>query len=159
MPTCFKYLAQIPTVALFSILASAAIAQQAAAPQTQPPIPATGFPGLDQYRAARLAIYTDDFGELKRYRETNSALAAPPVGENRVVFIGDSITDYWKLADYFPGKPYVNRGIDGQTTPQVLVRFRQDVLNLHPKVLVFLAGTNDIAGVTGHTFSWPEPTT
>ena len=67
------------------------------------------------------------------------------------MFVGDSITDYWKLADYFPGKAYVNRGIDGQTTPQMLVRFRQDVIDLHPKVLVVLAGTNDVAGVTGRT--------
>ena len=116
-----------------------------------PQIPSTGFPGLDQYRASRIAIYTDDFGELKRYREANAALAPPAAGENRVVFIGDSITDYWKLADYFSGKPYVNRGIDGQTTPQMLVRFRQDVIDLHPAVLVVLAGTNDIAGVTGPT--------
>src|SRR6202161_3014819 len=114
----------------------------------QPSIPSTGHPGLDEYRASRIAIYTDDFGELKRYREADAALA-PPAAENRVVFVGDSITDYWKLEDYFPGKPYINRGIDGQTTPQMLVRFRQDVIDLHPKVLVVLAGTNDIAGVTG----------
>jgi lysophospholipase L1-like esterase len=116
-------------------------------------MPSTGFPGLDEYRASRIAIYSDDFGELKRYRGGDAALAAPVAKENRVVFIGDSITDYWKLADYFPGKPYVvvNRGIDGQTTPQMLVRFRQDVIDLHPAVLVVLAGTNDLAGVTGRT--------
>ena len=73
----------------------------------------------------------------------------PQPGENRVVFFGDSITDIWKLADSFPGKPYVNRGIGGQTTPQMLVRFRQDVIDLQPKVVVILAGTNDIAGNTG----------
>jgi lysophospholipase L1-like esterase len=112
-------------------------------------IPTTASPDLDQYRASRVAIYTDDFGELKRYRAADAALAPPAPKENRVVFIGDSITDYWKLADYFPGKPYINRGIDGQTTPQMLVRFRQDVIALDPKVLVVLAGTNDIAGVTG----------
>jgi lysophospholipase L1-like esterase len=118
--------------------------------QTAPPsIPSTGFPDLDRYRASRIAIYTDDFGELKRYREANAALAPPTPKENRVVFLGDSITDYWKLADNFPGKPYVNRGIDGQTTPQMLVRFHRDVIDLHPQVLVVLAGTNDIAGVTG----------
>src|ERR1700728_417304 len=117
----------------------------------QSPIPTTGYPGLDQYRASRIPIYTDDFGELKRYREADAALAASTPSENRVIFIGDSITDYWKLPDYFPGKPYLNRGIDGQTTPQMLVRFRQDVIDLHPKVLVVLAGTNDVAGVTGRT--------
>ncbi len=114
-----------------------------------PSIPTTGFPGLNQYRASRVAIYTDDFGELKRYREANAGIPAPAASEDRVVFIGDSITDYWKLADYFPGKPYINRGIDGQTTPQMLVRFRQDVIDLQPRVLVVLAGTNDVAGVTG----------
>jgi lysophospholipase L1-like esterase len=115
----------------------------------QPSIPSTGHADLDEYRASRIAIYTDDFGELKRHREADAALAAPAPSENRVVFLGDSITDYWKLADYFPGKPYLNRGIDGQTTPQMLVRFRQDVINLQPKVVVILAGTNDIAGTTG----------
>jgi hypothetical protein len=115
---------------LFAILLSVpALAQQPA-----PSIPSTGFAGLDQYRMSRISIYTDDFGQLARYREANAALAPPAVGESRVVFLGDSITDYWKLPDYFPGKPYINRGID-----------------LHPKVLVVLAGTNDIAGVTGPT--------
>jgi len=84
--------------------------------------------------ALRIAIYTDDFGELKRYREADAALASPTPKENRVVFLGDSITDYWKLADYFPGQPYINRGVDGQTTPQMLARFRQDAIDLHPKV-------------------------
>ncbi len=119
------------------------------AQQSVPSIPSSGFPGLDHYRASRIAIFTDDFGELKRYREANAALAPPAADEKRVVFFGDSITDIWKLPDYFPGKPYVNRGIGGQTTPQMLVRFRQDVIELHPKVVVILAGTNDIAGNTG----------
>jgi lysophospholipase L1-like esterase len=119
-----------------------ASAQQAA-------IPSTGHPGLDQYRASRLAVFTDDFGQLARYRDANAALKPPAAGENRVVFFGDSITDMWKLEDSFPGKPYLNRGIGGQTTPQMLVRFRQDVIDLHPKVVVILAGTNDIAGNTG----------
>jgi len=73
----------------------------------------------------------------------------PAQNENRVVFFGDSITDMWKLDQYFAGKPYVNRGISGQTTPQMLIRFRQDVIDLKPKAVVFLAGTNDIAGNTG----------
>jgi lysophospholipase L1-like esterase len=134
---------------LFAILLSF----PAFAQQPGPSIPSTGFPGLDQYRASRISIYTDDFGQLARYREANAALAPPAAGEKRVVFVGDSITDYWKLADYFPGKPYINRGIDGQTTPEMLVRFRQDVIDLHPKVIVVLAGTNDIAGVTGRTLN------
>jgi lysophospholipase L1-like esterase len=127
---------------LFSLSASG---QQPPAPA----IPTTGFAGLDQYRASRIAVFTDDYGQLARYRDADAALPAPATGENRVVFYGDSITDIWKLADYFPGKPYINRGIGGQTTPQMLVRFRQDVIDLHPKVVVFLAGTNDIAGNTG----------
>jgi acyl-CoA thioesterase I len=136
---------------LFS-LAGAVVAQQPAAQDTAqqlvptPGIPSTGFAGLDGYRARRIAVFTDDFGQLSRYRDANASLAA---GENRVVFFGDSITDIWKLADYFPAKPYINRGIGGQTTPQMLVRFRQDVIDLHPKVVVILAGTNDIAGNTG----------
>lgn len=131
------------------LLACSAFAQQPARPSA--PIPSTGFPGIDEYRASRIAIYTDDFGQLARYRQEDAALAAPAKGENRVVFLGDSITDYWKLADYFPSKPYLNRGVDGQSTPEMLVRFRQDVIDLHPKVLVVLAGTNDVAGVTGPT--------
>ena len=115
----------------------------------QPTIPSTGFPSLDQYRASRIAVFTDDFGQLVRYRDANSSLKVPAADENRVVFFGDSITDIWKLEDYFPGKAYINRGIGGQTTPQMLVRFRQDVIDLHPKVVVILAGTNDIAGNTG----------
>ena len=112
-------------------------------------IPTTGFAGLDQYRADRIAVFTDDYGQLARYRDANAKLAPPAAGEKRVVFFGDSITDIWHLDEYFPGKPYVNRGIGGQTTPQMLVRFRQDVIDLQPKVVVILAGTNDIAGNTG----------
>jgi lysophospholipase L1-like esterase len=130
------------------ILTLSAFAQQPA-PQSPPSIPSTGFAGLDQYRASRIAIYFDDFGMLKRYRDADAALKPPAPGENRVVFFGDSITDIWKLDEYFPGKPYVNRGIGGQTTPQMLVRFRQDVIDLQPRVVIVLAGTNDIAGNTG----------
>lgn len=144
------------SVVLFIFAASGVGAQQQPpepASQSVPtlPIPSTGHPDLDQYRASRISIYTDDFGQLGRYRAEDASLAPPAANENRVVFLGDSITDYWKLADYFPGKPYINRGVDGQSTPEMLVRFRQDVIDLHPKVLVVLAGTNDVAGVTGPT--------
>jgi lysophospholipase L1-like esterase len=92
-----------------------------------------------------------DWADLARYREANAELGPPSQGEQRVVFMGNSITDAW--AQYFPamfpGKPYVGRGISGQTTPQMLVRFRQDVIALKPAVVVILAGTNDIAGNTG----------
>jgi lysophospholipase L1-like esterase len=92
-----------------------------------------------------------DWPQLSRYREADAALAAPAKDEARVVFMGDSITDIWNHipAGFFPGKPYVNRGIGGQTTPQMLIRFRPDVLALQPRVVVILAGTNDIAGNTG----------
>ena len=126
-----------------------AISSSVFAQQPTPTIPSTGYPGLDQYRASRIAVFTDDFGQLARYRDANAALRPPAPNEKRIVFFGDSITDLWKLADYFPGKPYINRGIGGQTTPQMLVRFRQDVIEVHPKVVVILAGTNDIAGNTG----------
>ena len=105
--------------------------------------------GLNEWRGSREAMLMDDFGELARYREANAKLAAPAKGERRVVFFGDSITDGWKLEESFPGKHYVNRGIGGQTTPQMLIRFREDVIDLKPAVIVILAGTNDIAGNTG----------
>ena len=90
-----------------------------------------------------------DWPNLGRYREANSKVAPPAKDEDRVVFMGDSITDSWKLAEYFPGRPYINRGISGQTTPQMLIRFRPDVIELKPKVVVIFAGTNDLAGNTG----------
>lgn len=134
-----------------SCAAQQGAAQQAAQPKTVPTpgIPATGFAGLDQYRASRVAMFTDDYGQLSRYRAADADLLGGAVVKDRVVFFGDSITDIWKLEQYFPGKPYVNRGISGQTTPQMLVRFRQDVIELKPKAVVILAGTNDIAGNTG----------
>ena len=92
-----------------------------------------------------------DWADLNRYKDDNTKLTPPAPGENRVVFMGDSITDGWgrSYGQFFPGKPYVNRGISGQTTPQMLIRFRPDVVNLKPKAVVILAGTNDIAGNTG----------
>jgi lysophospholipase L1-like esterase len=93
-----------------------------------------------------------DWPNLARYGEANASLAPPAAGEQRVVFMGDSITDMWVLprfGEFFPGKPYISRGISGQTTPQMLIRFRPDVLALQPQVVVILAGTNDIAGNTG----------
>src|SRR5437870_7456671 len=91
-----------------------------------------------------------DWPNLGRNREENAKLT-PAADEKRVVFMGDSITDGWgrKYGKFFPGKPYVNRGIGGQTTPQMLLRFRADVLALEPKAVVILVGTNDIAGNTG----------
>ncbi len=110
--------------------------------------PTTASKRTEEYKASMAKTWMNDFGGLDRYRAANAALQTPP-GENRVVFMGDSITDSWPLAKYFPGKPYINRGIGGQTTPQMLIRFRPDVIDLKPKVVVILAGTNDIAGNTG----------
>jgi lysophospholipase L1-like esterase len=137
-------LAAVICVALLSV----------ASPAQQPPTPAPAqeakpLTALERYRQSKIPIFMNDYGQLARYRDANDALKPPALGENRIVFFGDSITDGWKLADYFPGKPYVNRGISGQTTPQMLVRFREDVIDLQPKAVVILAGTNDIAGNTG----------
>jgi lysophospholipase L1-like esterase len=92
-----------------------------------------------------------DWAALHRYAPANAQLAPPAPGENRVVFMGNSITEAWarSFATLFPGKPYIGRGISGQTTPQMLIRFRQDVVALKPNVVVILGGTNDIAGNTG----------
>ena len=100
----------------------------------------------------RLETRLRDWPLLARYREENSKTTAPDKKEKRVVFLGDSITDGWHNpanGGFFAGKPYVNRGISGQTTPQMLIRFRPDVIALRPEVVVILAGTNDIAGNTG----------
>ena len=92
-----------------------------------------------------------DWADLKRFNLENETLGLPSANESRVVFMGNSITEGWSqfCPEFFEGKPYVNRGISGQTTPQMLLRFRQDVINLQPKIVIILAGTNDIAGNTG----------
>ncbi len=123
-------------------------------PPTPPLRPAP--PTLSQ-QVAHMEDQLKDWAQLKRYQAENAAL--PPAGNPsdpataRVVFYGDSITDGWgRWADtgtFFPGKPYIDRGISGQTTPQMLVRFQQDVVHLHPAAVLILAGTNDIAGNTG----------
>ncbi len=122
-------------------------------PAVQPPAAGQASPpsGQSAWAIAHDRQLLVDFPDFARYHEDNAKLGPPAAGEDRVVFYGDSITDAWHLAEYFPGKPYINRGISGQTTPQMLVRFRADVINLHPKVVVILAGTNDIAGNTGPT--------
>jgi lysophospholipase L1-like esterase len=96
-----------------------------------------------------LAEQLQDWNQLGRYCDDNRSLRARPPQPGRVVFFGDSITEGWHLAEFFPDKPYVNRGISGQTTPQMLVRMFPDVIDLHPAAVVILAGTNDIAGNTG----------
>lgn len=103
--------------------------------------------------SARAADPQRDWADVARYRADNASLAAARAGEPRVVFMGDSITEFWSKTtpEAFAGKPWINRGISAQTTPQMLVRFRPDVLALKPAVVVILAGTNDIAGNTGPT--------
>ncbi len=101
------------------------------------------------WRASRAQALQDDFGQLRYYRDANSAIPSPDPGQGRVVFFGDSITEGWPLGVYFPGKPYINRGISAQTTSQMLIRFRQDAVALKPRVIVILAGANDLNGNTG----------
>lgn len=99
--------------------------------------------------AQRLADQLQDWNQLGRYYADDQALKRQPPDPKRVIFMGDSITDNWKLADFFPGKPYVNRGIGGQVTSQMLVRMYPDVIDLKPAVVIILAGTNDIARNNG----------
>jgi len=131
--------------------------QQSSTPQTStsqavpPAVPVAPVAVVSEQdkELARMKVQLEDWAQLGRYRAAD--LELPGTQEGRVVFYGDSITDAWVAngGKFFPGKPYVNRGISGQTTPQMLVRFRQDVVDLHPEAVVILAGTNDIAGNTG----------
>ncbi|MGA9884998.1 MAG: SGNH/GDSL hydrolase family protein [Candidatus Acidiferrales bacterium] len=124
--------------------------QPRAVPQAQGPVTVTA-PSWQKG-----AYWTDfdnrllvDFADLEHFREADVNLGPPTTGEDRVVFMGDSITEGWNFQKSFPGKPYINRGISGQTSSQMLLRFRQDVIDLKPKVVVILAGINDLAGNTG----------
>ena len=133
-------------VSLVAILMVAQVQSPAAGAAPAQAAPAAK-PATDPCEAMRTKL--DDWPQLGRYADANTSLSATQPG--RVVFYGDSITDAWTRngGTFFPGKPYVNRGISGQTTEQMVVRFRQDVIDLHPQTVVILAGTNDIAGNTG----------
>jgi lysophospholipase L1-like esterase len=146
------------------LTASAAAAQTTQTPSApappQAPVAAPAeqaVPSCPELATALQAVVRNDmrlqdWPNLGRYREANRTVGAPTTGVARVVFMGDSITDSWqqpKFGGFFPGKPYVDRGISGQTTPQMLLRFRPDVIALGAKVVVILAGTNDIANNTG----------
>jgi len=127
-----------------SLLLTAAAWAQAPVP---PPIPTPG-------PLVQLARLVSDYGNTFRYAAENQKVQPPAPGEDRVVFMGDSITDNWgrgngQYGPFFTGKPYINRGISGQVTPQMLLRFYPDVIALKPKVVVILAGTNDIGGNMG----------
>lgn len=115
--------------------------------------PTTGE--ISEIQRKSLQDLANDIPQLQKYREANRALGAPERSKPRIVFFGDSLTEGWGMTQrngshFFPDKPnYINRGISGQTTLQMLVRFRQDVLDLHPAVVLILAGTNDLAGNMG----------
>jgi lysophospholipase L1-like esterase len=140
--------------AIHSCAAALAVALLACHGMTPSPVSANSNSTAEQAAAHQRAadeLARNDWANLARYRAANATLGPPSPGENRVVFYGNSITESWAplFPQLFPGKPYVGRGISGQTTPQLLVRFRQDVVALKPRVVVILAGTNDIAGNTG----------
>ena len=140
------------TILVLALLLNAVISA-AQTPQSSP-TPPQETPECAQVKATvtRLETRLRDWPALGRYRDDNGKVTAPAKNEKRVVFMGDSITDSWddpKYGGFFPGRPYVNRGISGQTTPQMLIRLRPDVIALKPDVVVILAGTNDIAGNTG----------
>jgi acyl-CoA thioesterase-1 len=146
----------ILSLALAVLLAPSLLPAQASTPaaQTAQPAPAAVAPAAapkhpDDYLRKRNEQLLTDFGWLAKFHDADAQLPPPAPGENRVVFMGDSITEGWHLDTSFPGKPYINRGISGQTSPQMLLRFRQDVIDLKPKVVVILGGTNDVAGNTG----------
>ena len=145
----------LPVAAQSTAAAAPAFPGQWSAPPAEWKFPVwpngcTRFDGEE--RLACYAFITSDFGRLSRYADANRALAPAAPGEARVVFFGDSITDRWsqpQSGGFFPGRPYVNRGIGGQTTGQMLMRYRADVLMLKPRAVVILAGTNDLAGNAG----------
>lgn len=132
-----------------ALLAALPLSAQTTPTQSTPEPAAAPCPQAKQVEQMQAKL--NDWAQLNRYRVDDTALPPPAPGQQRVVFYGDSITDAWGRARgvFFPGKPYVNRGISGQTTPQMLVRFQQDVVHLGPAAVVILAGTNDVAGNTG----------
>lgn len=144
-----RWLISVPAFLALSIPLSARAQKTASPPQQGAPVTVTAprWQSGDYWANFDRQLLTD-FANLARYRAADLQLGAATTG--RVVFMGDSITEGWKLDSSFPGKLYINRGISGQSSSQILLRFRQDAIDLHPKVVVILAGTNDLAGNTGH---------
>jgi acyl-CoA thioesterase I len=133
-------------VLMTSLAGTAQTTPAAGQPPVAAPAPATGNPPIPGQKPGRRPPGIDAFSQRSRYKNANAKLGPPAPGENRVVFFGDSITANWaKDKSFFPGKPYIGRGISGETTMQMLLRFRADVIDLQPKVVVILAGTNDLA--------------
>jgi lysophospholipase L1-like esterase len=130
---------------IFVISLFVMVCAMCAVAQTPTPSPSPGTIEFEKARADRAEVRLRDWAQLARYAEANTKVSPPAKDEKRVVFMGDSITDFWKLNEYFPDKPFINRGISGQQTPHMLIRFRPDVIALKPKVVVILAGTNDIS--------------
>jgi lysophospholipase L1-like esterase len=136
----FKIAALLVTGMLISVPAQCQLVEQYNPPQSNCCLAMS---------ARDLADQLLDWNQIGRYGAENQELKKQPPEPKRVLFMGDSITDFWRLAEYFPGKPYVNRGISGQTTPQMLVRIYPDVIDLKPAAIVVLAGINDISQNTG----------
>jgi acyl-CoA thioesterase-1 len=138
---------------MLAVAAVAAIGVQAPATPAPPADPTCPDMATALQALMRNDVRLRDWPLLSRYRDANRTVKPPAAGEQRVVFMGDSITDAWPqprfAATFFPGKPYIGRGISGQTTPQMLIRFRPDVIDLKPKAVVILAGTNDLNANTG----------
>jgi lysophospholipase L1-like esterase len=146
--TEMKHLLRMIVAAGMGVVATVGLGQTAPAAAASAPAQA---PVSVEKQLATAQAKLMDWAQLNRFKEKDAAMAAPAAGEQRVVFFGDSITEGWGRPgnSFFPGKPYVNRGISGQTSAQMVVRFHQDVVNLHPAVVVILAGTNDVAENTG----------
>ena len=140
------------TLLILVLVAVSLTAQQLPPPVDVPTVPSCPELATALTNLSRNDLRMRDWPNLARYREQNRTLGPATQDQARVVFMGDSITDVWpqpRFGDFFVGKPYIGRGISGQTTPQMLIRFRPDVIDLKPRVVVILAGTNDIAGNTG----------
>jgi lysophospholipase L1-like esterase len=149
---CMAFAQQIPSPPSQGAVTPQSPPASGTQPSSNAPVPAHArptYPPPTSWQQRKMDTFANDFGQLAWYRDADNSLSPPARGEKRVIFFGDSITAIWKLDQSFPDKGYINRGIGGQTTSQMVLRYRQDVLNLHPKVVVILAGTNDIAGNTG----------